>query len=78
MGGGILFTFLLIRTLVSCTRYFVKGRYCACAIAIKFVEVAFNTEFGTGGDENQVSYFIWPYIAYMYACIHVHITLVVN
>ena len=36
--------------------YLVKGRHRACAIAIKFLQAV-----GTGGDENQVRYFIWPY-----------------
>ena len=44
------------------SRYLVKGRYCARAIAIKFIEAA--CKIGTGGDENQVSYFIWPYGSY--------------
>jgi hypothetical protein len=37
------------------SKYLVKGRYCAPAIAIKFV-----VKIEMGGDENQVSYFIWP------------------
>ena len=41
-----------------CTRCLVKGRYCAHAMAIKFVETACKNWDGRG--ENQVNYFMWP------------------
>lgn len=56
--------FLLLKTLeevvfgVRFSWYLVKGRYCTYTKAIKFIEVACKN--GTGGDENQVRYFIWP------------------
>jgi hypothetical protein len=52
-GGNLLLFSTHWDTSIFC-RYLVKGRYCACSIAITFVGVACNN--WDGRDENQLSY----------------------